>query len=118
MTMAFVVMAFGTLFSGLAIRRDPASGLTPPILEALQIMSIPALLTVLAVELTFMQGFLSTRSLTGGQWVASIALAAVMLAVIEGEKAVRRRRMRVPESSPVERAVAPARAISSARNGR
>ena len=55
MTMAFVVMAFGTIFSGLVMRRDPESGLAPPILRAVGILAIPALITVLAVELPGMQ---------------------------------------------------------------
>ena len=35
MTMAFVVMGFGTVFNALTNRREPTSGLTPPILQAL-----------------------------------------------------------------------------------
>ena len=35
MTMTFVVMGLGTIFNALANRRDPASGLGPPILRAL-----------------------------------------------------------------------------------
>ena len=35
LTMTFVVMGLGTVFNALTNRRDPASGLTPPILKAL-----------------------------------------------------------------------------------
>ncbi len=34
LTMTFVVMGLGTVFNALTNRRDPASGLTPPILTA------------------------------------------------------------------------------------
>ena len=91
MTMAFVVMSLGTLLSGLSIRRDPGSGLTAPIAKALGILSIPALITVVATEWGLLQRFLMTESLSGYQWLVSIGLAAVVLLVIEAEKAVRRR---------------------------
>ena len=42
MTMTFVVMGLGTVFNALTNRRDPASGLTPPILKALAISLVPA----------------------------------------------------------------------------
>ena len=35
MTMTFVVMGLGTVFNALTNRRDPASGLAPPILKAI-----------------------------------------------------------------------------------
>ncbi len=110
MTMAFVVMAFGTLFSGLAIRRDPESGLLSPILKALWILGIPAVLTLLATELAFFQRFLDTKELTGHQWVASLMLALVVLIVIETEKWIRRVRSPQRELRPVEEVVGPARA--------
>ena len=42
MTMTFVVMGLGTAFNALVNRRDPTSGLTPPILKSVGI----ALITV------------------------------------------------------------------------
>ena len=41
MTMTFVVMGLGTAFNALVNRRDPTSGLTPPILKALAIALVP-----------------------------------------------------------------------------
>ena len=55
MTMTFVVMGLGTVFNALANRRDPASGLTPPILKALAIAPVPVLMIVLATELPGLQ---------------------------------------------------------------
>jgi Ca2+-transporting ATPase len=112
MTMAFVVMSFGTLFSGLSIRRDPGSGLSAPILQALAIMSVPAVLTLLATETGLLQRFLMTQSLTGHQWLISISLAAVVIVVIETEKAIRRRGTgSVPRET--EETVSPRRAVST-----
>jgi len=91
MTMAFVVMSFGTIVSGLVMRRNPASGLTEPILQALKILSIPVLLTVAAVELGFMQRALLTTSLGQGEWAVCIALGLVVGVVVEADKAWRRR---------------------------
>ena len=46
MTMTFVVMGLGTVFNALTNRRDPASGLTPPILQAVAISVVPVVLLV------------------------------------------------------------------------
>ena len=110
MTMAFVVMALGTILSGLVLRRSPESGLAEPVLDAVKILSIPVLITVVAVEWTFMQKLLLTTSLTGGQWVASIALALLVPITIELSKIPRRRHLAVAPIAidPVD-AVAPQR---------
>jgi Ca2+-transporting ATPase len=110
MTMAFVIMAFGTLASGLAMRRDPHSGLTPPILRALQILAVPAVLTLLATEMSFLQGFLDTVPLTGPQWLVALVLAIVPALVIEADKAVRRRGA-VPTETEVAPSLLPDRAV-------
>ena len=109
MTMAFVVMSIGTLMSGLSIRRDPGSGLTAPILKALGVLAVPAVLTLVATEWSLLQRFLMTQSLTGYEWLISIGLALVVLIVIETEKAIRRRS--TAEATPVESTVAPQRAL-------
>ncbi|MEZ5116115.1 MAG: cation-translocating P-type ATPase [Candidatus Nanopelagicales bacterium] len=94
MTMAFVVMGFGTVLSGLVMRRDPESGLLPPIMTALKVLAIPAALMVVSVEWTFFQKLLATTSLSGGQWLASLGLALVLPVVVELEKWARRVRAR------------------------
>jgi Ca2+-transporting ATPase len=111
MTMAFVVMSFGTIVSGLALRRDPESGLADPILGAVKTLTIPVLITIVAVEWTFMQRLLATTSLTGGQWVACIGLALVVLAVIELTKIRRRRALATPQVIDPRHAVTPDRAV-------
>ncbi|WP_067845941.1 cation-translocating P-type ATPase [Nocardia lijiangensis] len=113
MTMAFVVLSFSSILSGLVMRRDPESGLTPPILGALRILSIPTIVTVFAVEIGFLQDLLMTTSLTGSQWLACLGWSLIVPVVIEAESAVRRARRRSttpPARIPVGAAVGPRRA--------
>ncbi|WP_051021306.1 cation-translocating P-type ATPase [Nocardia araoensis] len=110
MTMAFVVLSFGSILSGLVMRRDPESGLTAPVLGAVKILSIPLVVTVFAVEIGFLQDLLMTMSLTGGQWLACLSWSLVVPIVIEVEKAVRRRRRAgTPAPIPTTAAVGPGR---------
>src|SRR4029450_7404728 len=75
MTMTFAVMGFGTVFNALTNRREPASGLAPPILRALAISLVPVLMIVLATELPGLQRGLLTEPLSGRQWFACLGLA-------------------------------------------
>ena len=111
MTMGFVVMAFGTILSGLVLRRSPEPGLAEPVLGALKTLSIPILITIVAVEWTFMQNLLLTTSLTGGQWAACIGLALLVPITIELSKIPRRRHLPTPPPVDPAHAVNPARAI-------
>ncbi len=110
MTMSFAVLGLGTILSGLVMRRDPTSGLSEPVLYAVKILAIPAVLTVLATELAVMQRILMTESLTGLQWLACVGLALLVPIVVELDKWVRRRR--APAAAPIEptQALEPARA--------
>jgi Ca2+-transporting ATPase len=114
MTMCFVVIGLGTVFSGLVMRRDPSSGLTPPVLGALKILVIPAALVVLATELGIFQRSLLTQSLTGDQWLACLGLALVLPIVVEIDKWIRRRRLPAPVAFQPAEAVVPARALAPA----
>ena len=109
MTMTFVVLGLGTVGNAVTNRRDPASGLLPPILKALAIGLIPIALIVLATRVDFLQRSLLTQPLTGAQWLACIALALALPVVVEVVKAVRRRRAPRPVFD-ARRAVEPARA--------
>jgi Ca2+-transporting ATPase len=99
MTMAFIVMGFGTLLSGLALRRDPESGLLPPIFNALSILSISAVLLVLTTVWAPLQRMLMTQPLTGEQWLGALGLAVIVMLVIEAEKWIRRRRIPVDDTT-------------------
>jgi Ca2+-transporting ATPase len=114
MTMCFVVIGIGTVFSGLVMRRDPSSGLTPPVLGAIKILVIPAALVVLATELSFMQRALLTQSLDGLQWLACIGLALILPVVVEVDKWIRRRRIPAPTGPSTLEAVNPGRAVLAA----
>lgn len=113
MTTAFVVLSLGSILGGLAMRRDPESGLVPPVLGALKILSVPIVVTVFAVELGFLQDLLMTTSLTGGQWLACLGWSLIVPIVVEADKALRRRRRRHAQPLPpipAEVAVDPQRA--------
>jgi P-type Ca2+ transporter type 2C len=111
MTMCFVVVGLGTVFSGLVMRRDPSSGLIPPVLNAVKILVIPIALLVLSTELDFMQRGLLTQSLDGLQWLACIGLAIILPVVVEVDKWIRRRRQPAPAAPRAVDVVNPARAV-------
>ena len=114
MTMAFVVVGLGTIFSGLVMRREPSSGLTPPILIAVKILVLPVILLVLATELNFLQRGLLTEPLSGREWLACIGLGLILPIVVEADKSLRRRHL-APASPPDPRIVVdPSRAIAGA----
>jgi Ca2+-transporting ATPase len=92
MTMAYATMALGTLFTGLSLRRDPASGLGAPLAKAAGILAIPAALAVLTTTWRPFQRMLGTQTLTGEQWSQVVLLGLIVLAVVEIEKAIRSRR--------------------------
>jgi Ca2+-transporting ATPase len=111
LTMTFVVMGLGTIFNALTNRRDPASGLDPPLLKALGISLFPLAMLVLATELPGFQKGLLTTSLTGHEWLACFGLAALLPVVIETSKFLRRRAAPEPSLLDAPRAVAPGRAV-------
>ena len=112
LTMTFVVMGLATVFNALTNRRDPASGLEPPILKALGIAVVPVFLIVVATELPGLQRGLLTTSLTGKEWCACFGLGSLVLVVAEVGKWFRRRQLPKPALLEPHRAVAPARAVA------
>jgi Ca2+-transporting ATPase len=114
MTMTFVVMGLGTVFNAVTNRRDPGSGLAPPLLKALAVALVPVVLVVLATMLPGLQRGMLTTSLTGPQWLASIGLALALPIVIEAGKWVRRRRAPPTRTIDAQQAVAPARGLVDA----
>jgi Ca2+-transporting ATPase len=110
MTMTFVVMGLGTVFNALTNRRDPGSGLTAPILQALAISMVPVAMIVLATQLPGLQAGLLTTTLTGPQWLECVGLALLLPLVVEVGKWIRRRRMPAVAVADAQRAVNPGRA--------
>lgn len=90
-TMAFAVASFGAIFGGLAMRRDPGTGFAAPIANALKWLSIPAVITVVCIEVGFLQRLMGTVSLSGTEWLGALGLALIVPLVVEVQKAVRRR---------------------------
>jgi Ca2+-transporting ATPase len=76
LTMTFAVMGLGTVGNAIVNRRDPASGLLPPILKAAAVGLIPVALIILATRVDFLQKSLLTQALTGAQWLACLGLAS------------------------------------------
>jgi Ca2+-transporting ATPase len=117
LTMAFVVMGLGTVLNAITNRRDPGSGLSAPLLKALAISLVPAVLIVLATELPGLQQGLLTTSLTGREWLACLGLAALLPLTVEGGKWIRRRRIARALPIDAQRAVSPGRALTGAGGG-
>jgi Ca2+-transporting ATPase len=114
MTMAFVVIGLGTIFSGLVMRREPSSGLLPPVLNAIKILVLPVILLVLATELNFLQRGLLTESLSGKEWLACIGLALIVPIVVEVDKWLRRRNLPKAQALDPRTVVDPERALVTA----
>ncbi|HEU5308462.1 MAG TPA: cation-translocating P-type ATPase [Acidimicrobiia bacterium] len=114
LTMTFVVMGLGTVWNALTNRRDPESGLTPPILQALGVSLVPVAMIFLATQLPSLQHGMLTVPLTGPRWLEVIGLALVLPVVIEGSKWLRRRRDPQVQTFAVDRAVAPGRGLVDA----
>jgi P-type Ca2+ transporter type 2C len=112
MTMTFVVMGLGTAFNALVNRRDPTSGLTPPILKSVGIALITVTLLFLATQLPTLQKGLLTTTLTPPEWLICAGLAALLPVVVELTKLVRRRRLSAAMPVAAERVVTPSRALS------
>jgi Ca2+-transporting ATPase len=115
LTMTFVVMGLGTVGNALTNRRDPASGLTTPVLKAIGVLLVPITMIFLATQLPSLQRGMLTQPLSGPQWLEVIGLALALPVVIEGSKWLRRRRAPEREDHDVERAVAPARGVAEVR---
>ncbi len=118
LTMAFVVMGIGTAMNAIVNRRDPGSGLEPPLVKAMVIALVPVLMLFLATQLPTLQQALLTTSLSPQQWLVCVLLAAALPIVVEISKAVRRHRS-APASAPgdVQRAVTPERAHTTTSRG-
>ena len=108
-TMTFAILAISTVFLAISARRDLLPATAGPYYPYFLWMALPALLTVLAVEMDVFQRMLDTTSLTGSNWLAVVGLALIVPAVMEGSKAFRRARQSV-RSTPEP--VAPAVAVS------
>ncbi|MGR0319383.1 cation-translocating P-type ATPase [Agromyces sp. ZXT2-3] len=92
MTMAYVIVGFGTVLSALMMRRSPESGLVAPIAAVAKLLVWPVLIIILSTELGFLQRLLGTVSLTGWQWLECLVLLLFVVVAVEGDKWIRRLR--------------------------
>lgn len=105
LTMTFVIMGLGTVFNALTNRRDPASGVGPPVLKAVFISVVPVVMIFLGTQLPALRSGLLTQPLSGRQWLACIGLALLLPIVVEGSKWFRRRGGSAPGPITVQSAV-------------
>jgi Ca2+-transporting ATPase len=115
LTMTFVVLGLGTVFNALTNRRDPATGLTPPILTALGVSLVPVAMIFLATQLPSLQRGLLTQPLNGPRWLIAIALALALPLVIEISKWIRRRQAKKVETFTVPEVLTPTRGRDESR---
>jgi Ca2+-transporting ATPase len=91
-TMGFVVMGLGTAVAGFTLHRSPGSSFWRPVLRPAALTILAVLIMVLTTELGFLQSWLNTVPLTGGQWLACLAMAGFFGAVVELDKLRQRRK--------------------------
>ena len=92
-TMTFGVLALSTIWLAASMRRALAPLWAGPFAPFWAWMAIPLLLSVLAVEWTFLQELLLTTSLTGLQWLVVLVLSLSVPIVSEVAKVTQRRRV-------------------------
>jgi Ca2+-transporting ATPase len=90
-TMGFIVMGLGTAFAGFTMHRTPGSSFATPFLRPLALTVLALFIMLLSTELGFLQAWLDTVPLSGGEWVVSLGLALVFAVVVELDKALQRR---------------------------
>jgi Ca2+-transporting ATPase len=91
-TMGFMVMGLGTAFAGFTLHRSPGSSFWRPVLRPAALTLLAVLIMILTTELPFLQSWLDTSALTGGQWLACLGLAGVFGAAVELDKTWQRRK--------------------------
>lgn len=91
-TMTFATLALSTIWLAASIRRERLPIWAGPFVPFWLWMVIPLVLTVLAVQWSFLQEGLQTVSLDGAQWLVIVALSAAVPIVIETAKAIARER--------------------------
>ena len=88
MTMAFAVVAIAGVNLGLVLRREREPWWSAPLFPYMGWVMLGWFLTLAAVEFAIFQRLLTTVSLSGGQWVAVIALSLVSPLYVAIDKAI------------------------------
>lgn len=92
MTMAFATVGFATALLGLASRRTLEPAWADPLMPFDKWTAYGLAFVHIAVELPLMQQIVGTVGLTFERWAVVALLALPAPAVVESEKAIRRRR--------------------------
>ena len=92
-TMTFGILALSTIWLAASMRRALAPIWAGPLVPFWAWMTIPLLLSVLAIEWEFLQQVLLTTSLTGLQWLVVLMLSLSVPIVSEVTKFIGRRRV-------------------------
>ncbi|MCR6712979.1 MAG: cation-translocating P-type ATPase C-terminal domain-containing protein [Demequina sp.] len=108
-TMTYVIMAFGTLGTAIALRRDPDFGFKAPWGKAMQLQIWPVLFIIASTELGFLQRWIGTTSLSPNEWLICIVMTLIVVGVVVGDTALRRKKP-ASVAPTVQEAVEPARA--------
>jgi Ca2+-transporting ATPase len=96
-TMGFAVLGLGTAWGSLVFRPGMAPAWEQPFFKPLLFTVAPMAVIVLATEIGFFQRLLDTLPLSGGQWLACLALSLPVALAVELDKMIRRRRARSHE---------------------
>ena len=91
MTMAFAVVALAGVNNGLVMRREREPWWSAPMFPYMGWVILGWFLTFAAVELGMFQRLLTTVSLSGGEWVAAIALSLLSPLFVAIDKLIRQR---------------------------
>jgi P-type Ca2+ transporter type 2C len=91
-TMGFAVLGLGTAWASLVFRPGNTPAWERPVFKPLLLTIAPMVGMVLATEIGFFQRLLDTMPLSGGQWMACLALSLPYALAVELDKAFRRRR--------------------------
>lgn len=91
-TMGFVVMGLGTALAGFTMHRTPGSSFAAPLLRPLGLSLLAGFIMLLTTELGFLQQWLDTVPLTGGQWLVCVGLSLVFAIAVELDKVWQRHR--------------------------
>ncbi|MGE0539897.1 MAG: cation transporting ATPase C-terminal domain-containing protein, partial [Dehalococcoidia bacterium] len=97
-TMGFAVIGLGTAWASLVFRPGNAPAWERPVFKPLLLTVAPMIGMVLATEIGFFQRLLDTMPLSGGQWMACLALSLPLPLAVELDKVIRRRRAHSSES--------------------
>jgi Ca2+-transporting ATPase len=92
MTMAFAVVALSAVNLGIVMRREREAPWASPLFPYFGWIFLGWILTWAAVELNMLQRLLDTVSLSGDQWLVTIALSLIMPTLVGIDKAIQMRR--------------------------